>query len=110
RERADRDRRALFRMHGRRGLELRRRAGLFIENSEQTVIEKVRRGMADVTIEGTCDARFARVREAFADNFVSRRETGASAALALDGRIVVDLWAGWADKARTRPWARDTIV
>src|ERR1700758_197339 len=66
--------------------------------------------MADVTIEGTCDARFARVREAFADNFTSRRETGASAALALDGRIVVDLWAGWADKARTRPWARDTIV
>ena len=66
--------------------------------------------MADVTIEGTCDARFARVREAFADNFASRRETGASVALALDGRIVVDLWGGWADKARTRPWTRDTIV
>jgi CubicO group peptidase (beta-lactamase class C family) len=66
--------------------------------------------MADVTIEGTCDARFARVREAFADNFASRRETGASVALALDGRLVVDLWGGWADKARTRPWTRDTIV
>ena len=66
--------------------------------------------MADVTIEGTCDARFARVREAFADNFASRRETGASVAIALDGRLVVDLWGGWADKARTRPWTRDTIV
>ena len=66
--------------------------------------------MADVTIEGTCDARFASVREAFADNFASRRETGASVALALDGRLVVDLWGGWADKARTRPWTRDTIV
>jgi CubicO group peptidase (beta-lactamase class C family) len=66
--------------------------------------------MADVTIEGTCDTRFARVREAFADNFASRRETGASVALALDGRVVVDLWGGWADKARTRPWTRDTIV
>ena len=66
--------------------------------------------MADVTIKGTCDARFARVREAFADNFASRRETGASVALALDGRLVVDLWGGWADKARTRPWTRDTIV
>ena len=66
--------------------------------------------MADVTIEGTCDARFARVREAFADNFVSRRETGASISIALDGRTVVDLWGGWADKARTRPWTRDTIV
>jgi CubicO group peptidase (beta-lactamase class C family) len=66
--------------------------------------------MADVTIEGTCDERFARVCEAFADNFASRRETGASVALALDGRVVVDLWGGWADKARTRPWTRDTIV
>ncbi|MGZ3621121.1 MAG: serine hydrolase domain-containing protein, partial [Candidatus Binataceae bacterium] len=66
--------------------------------------------MADVTIEGTCDTRFARVREAFAGNFASRRETGASVALALDGRVVVDLWGGWADKARTRPWTRDTIV
>jgi CubicO group peptidase (beta-lactamase class C family) len=66
--------------------------------------------MADVTIEGSCDARFARVREAFADNFASRRETGASVAIALDGRLVADLWGGWADKARTRPWTRDTIV
>src|SRR5258708_20292807 len=66
--------------------------------------------MADVTMEGTCDAGFARVREAFTGNFASRCETGASVALALDGRLVVDLWGGWADKARTRPWARDTIV
>ncbi len=66
--------------------------------------------MADVAIEGTCDARFARVHEAFAENFASRRETGASISIALDGRTVVDLWGGWADKARTRPWTRDTIV
>jgi CubicO group peptidase (beta-lactamase class C family) len=66
--------------------------------------------MADFTIEGTCDPRFARVREAFTENFGSRRETGASVAIALDGVIVADLWGGWADKARTRPWTRDTIV
>ena len=28
----------------------------------------------------------------------------------VDGRMVVDLWAGHADAARTRPWERDTIV
>lgn len=66
--------------------------------------------MAEVTIEGSCEARFARVREAFADNFASRRETGASVSIVLDGRTVVDLWGGWADKARTRRWTRDTIV
>ncbi len=28
----------------------------------------------------------------------------------LDGKSVVDIWAGHADKAKTRPWTRDTIV
>ncbi|HZO81028.1 MAG TPA: serine hydrolase domain-containing protein [Candidatus Binataceae bacterium] len=66
--------------------------------------------MAEFTIEGDCDARFARVREAFAENFSRRDEVGASFALVVDGRPVADLWGGWADKARTRPWTRDTIV
>ncbi len=66
--------------------------------------------MAEPAIEGTCDAPFARVREAFAENFKSRGEVGASLAVVLDGRPVADLWGGWADKARTRPWTRDTIV
>jgi CubicO group peptidase (beta-lactamase class C family) len=66
--------------------------------------------MANFTIEGTCDPRFARVREAFTENFGSSRETGASVAIALDGVIVADLWGGWADKARTRPWTRDMSV
>ena len=28
----------------------------------------------------------------------------------VDGRAVVDLWGGWADPARSRPWERDTLV
>jgi len=28
----------------------------------------------------------------------------------VDGEMVVDLWAGHADAAHTRPWERDTIV
>lgn len=66
--------------------------------------------MEEAPIGGTCDARFERVREAFADNFITRGEVGASLAIALDGHVVVDLWGGWADKARTRAWERDTIV
>src|SRR5262249_50845811 len=27
-----------------------------------------------------------------------------------DGEVVVDLWGGYADKARTRPWAADTLT
>ncbi len=63
-----------------------------------------------IDIHGECDPRFAAVRAAFAENFAARGEVGAAVAVTLDGRPVVDLWAGHADAARTRPWQRDTIV
>ena len=61
-------------------------------------------------ISGACDARFERVREAFARNFAESGELGASVAVALHGELVVDLWAGYVDRERTRPWERDTVV
>jgi len=61
-------------------------------------------------IDGHCAPRFAAVRDAFAANVAAGREVGASFAATLDGESVVDLWAGHADAARTRPWTRDTIV
>ena len=63
-----------------------------------------------VKIEGTCDPKFNRVKDAFAENFEKRGEVGAAAAIMLDGKSVVDIWAGHADKEKTRPWARDTLV
>ncbi|HET7089492.1 MAG TPA: serine hydrolase domain-containing protein [Anaerolineae bacterium] len=66
--------------------------------------------MVHPKIEGTCESRFQRVREAFADNFAQHGEVGATVAATVDGKLVVDLWAGYADAARTRPWTRDTIV
>ncbi len=64
--------------------------------------------MADVAIDGTCDPRFEGVRKAFSENFERRNEVGAAIAVTLDGRPVVDLWGGNAD--RTRRWERDTLV
>jgi CubicO group peptidase (beta-lactamase class C family) len=61
-------------------------------------------------IDGLCDPRFAAVREAFRENFEKRWEPGAALAVSLNGRVVVDLWGGWADRARTTPWQRDTLV
>jgi hypothetical protein len=61
-------------------------------------------------IEGHCDPRFSSVRDAFLENFRSRDEIGAAVAVSLGGELVVDLWAGHADPARTRPWQRDTLV
>ncbi|MGH7986611.1 MAG: serine hydrolase domain-containing protein [Candidatus Binataceae bacterium] len=65
---------------------------------------------ANETINGECDPKFSRVRDAFAENFARRGEVGAATSIVVDGRRVVDLWAGHANQARTRPWERDTIV
>ncbi|MFF4458488.1 serine hydrolase domain-containing protein [Streptomyces mirabilis] len=61
-------------------------------------------------VHGHCDARFAAVRTAFEENFRDRDELGAAVTVTLDGESVVDLWGGWADAARTRPWERETLV
>jgi len=63
-----------------------------------------------VHISGSCDERFTPVRDALADNFRRHGELGAAVAIAVDGQPVVDIWAGWMDSARTRPWQRDTLV
>src|SRR6187401_1924659 len=59
---------------------------------------------------GTCSANFGPLRELFAAKLESGEDLGASLALNIDGEMVVDLWGGWADEARTVPWARDTIT
>jgi CubicO group peptidase (beta-lactamase class C family) len=63
-----------------------------------------------VKVEGTCDPKFDRVKDAFVENFEKRNEVGAAAAVMLDGKSVVDIWAGHADREKTRPWTRDTLV
>jgi CubicO group peptidase (beta-lactamase class C family) len=60
-------------------------------------------------IKGACDERFGAVREALAES-LDKDDVGASAAVYLDGEPVVDIWGGYADAARTRPWERDTIT
>ena len=61
-------------------------------------------------IRGYCDTRFARVGEEFARNFCDRAERGGAVAIWHDGNVVVDLWGGWFDVARTVPWQCNTIV
>ncbi|MFH8974714.1 serine hydrolase domain-containing protein [Streptomyces sp. NPDC017890] len=61
-------------------------------------------------VHGHCHTRFAAVRAAFDENFRDRGELGAAVAVTVGGTTVVDLWGGWADAARTRPWERDTLV
>ncbi|MFN4229782.1 serine hydrolase domain-containing protein [Parvibaculum sp.] len=66
--------------------------------------------MSAAPMGGTCDPRFAALREAFAANFTERGEPGGAIALMVDGRLVCDLWGGYRDAARTREWTRETLV
>jgi len=59
---------------------------------------------------GTCSARFDPLRELFAAKLESGEDLGASLAVNIDGEMVVDLWGGWADEARTAPWTENTIA
>ncbi len=64
-------------------------------------------------IHGDVAPGFEAVRGAFAENFARTgpyAEIGASCAVYRRGVCVVDLWAGHADKALSRPWTRDTLV
>ena len=69
--------------------------------------------MSDIVIKGSVAPGFEAVRDAFASNFErpgDYQETGAALAAYRGGRLVVDLWGGFADAARIRPWRRDTLV
>jgi CubicO group peptidase (beta-lactamase class C family) len=59
---------------------------------------------------GACSARFDPLRELFVSKLVSGEDLGASLAVDIDGEMVLDLWGGWADEARTVPWSENTIA
>src|SRR5260221_1372039 len=66
--------------------------------------------MSDPDIRGLCPPRFSAVREAFTANFAEGLELGARFALAIEGRVIVELIGGWADRAQSRPFADDTLT
>src|SRR3974377_2221544 len=67
--------------------------------------------MSDPTpLGGTCNGRFDSLRELFAAKLQTGEHPGASLAFNIDGEMVVDLWGGWADEARTVPWTENTIT
>ena len=65
-------------------------------------------------IHGLCPDRFAGVRDAFAANFTDAPEgldeQAARFSVVVAGEAVVDLWAGWADTAKTTPFTDATLT
>jgi CubicO group peptidase (beta-lactamase class C family) len=61
-------------------------------------------------VQGTCEARFVRVRDTLSANLDSGADVGASVAVYLHGEPVVDIWGGYVDEAKSAPWERDTLT
>jgi Beta-lactamase len=59
---------------------------------------------------GHWDTRFDQVADALAEEIATGAELGATIAVDIDGELVVDIWGGHADRAKTVPWGKDTIV
>lgn len=66
--------------------------------------------MAATPVGGFARKAFSGAREAFEANFETGEDVGAAVCATLNGEVVVDLWGGWADAAKTRPWAENTVV
>lgn len=66
--------------------------------------------MTETIIHGEAQDRFAAVRNLMAASIASGEDVGLSFTATIEGETVVDLWGGWANEEKTRPWERDTIV
>lgn len=63
-----------------------------------------------VEIAGHLEPRFAAVKDAFAASFDAGEELGARFTLVQAGDVVLDLWAGHADRAKTRAFDDRTLT
>lgn len=64
--------------------------------------------MSDVN--GVVENGWEQVADVFRANFKEGKDLGAACCVYVDGRAVVDLWGGLADRASHRAWQRDTVV
>lgn len=72
-------------------------------------LETFKKSTAVGELNGSYRADFEPVAQAFADNFASRDELGASVAITLDGETVVNLWGGSKDRKGNDAWEEDTV-
>ncbi|EXJ70524.1 beta-lactamase [Cladophialophora psammophila CBS 110553] len=61
-------------------------------------------------VQGHCDPRFEPVKQLLAEKIANGEELGASLVLNIGGKDVVDIWGGYFDEAKTKPWESDTIT
>lgn len=63
-----------------------------------------------MAVHGECNTKFKKVRETFEKLYKEDREIGSSFAVYKDGKPLVDLWGGFQDQEKTKPWEKQTLV
>ncbi|KAK2808404.1 hypothetical protein FQN50_004789 [Emmonsiellopsis sp. PD_5] len=61
-------------------------------------------------VHGHCSPPFQKVQSLFQQFVDSGEEIGASITVNVDGENVIDLWGGYFDTDRTKPWTEDTLA
>jgi CubicO group peptidase (beta-lactamase class C family) len=61
-------------------------------------------------VHGTTTEKFAALRDVLSNQLDSGADVGASIAVVHRDELVVDIWGGHTDAAKTKEWERDTIV
>jgi len=64
----------------------------------------------EIEVKGYCDAQFESVLDVFKENFNSFNEIGASFAVTVNGKFVIDIWAGYTNESKTKYWGKNTIT
>jgi CubicO group peptidase (beta-lactamase class C family) len=82
----------------------------YVRQYNRIVQRSIEGDETDFPLHGTYDDAFRPVVDAFIENYAVEAEVGSAVSIVVDGETVVDVWGGWADRARSREWERDTIV
>jgi CubicO group peptidase (beta-lactamase class C family) len=102
-------RQGIRRDHSEQGINSRKQGEKIDENRDRDAARSAAGMTSKVVIDGYVAPGFERVADAFAQNFRHGEELGAGFAAVKDGTIVIDVWAGLADRERNKPWTHDTL-
>lgn len=63
----------------------------------------------DIPLQGYVDERYETVKDTLLQAFLSGKQVGAGVAAYVDGKLVVDLQAGWQDYEARIPYTENTL-
>jgi CubicO group peptidase (beta-lactamase class C family) len=94
--------------HGRLYVHATRDSPRGLTRDDQQARDEGEMQMAE--IHGVINEPFGALADVLSAALDAGDDLGASVAVTVQGKPVVDIWGGWSDEARTTPWAEDTIT